>query len=144
MLIYLSIVCTLSGLLLELCSDFMREWRESKLFLAKSFDTSARLGVHGFGKYLISKVTPIILSCECFLTTDFFRKKEKSLGFEFIRKLLTLLLQHGLDPNVRFSQRANHILLSLMDMVQNARIPSDLNYVYDLTLTLIQVRNSTC
>ncbi len=27
-----------------------------------------------------------------------------------------------------------------MDMVVNARIPSDLNYVYDLTLTLIQVR----
>ncbi len=27
-----------------------------------------------------------------------------------------------------------------MDMVQNARIPSDLNYVYDLTLTLIQVK----
>ena len=25
-----------------------------------------------------------------------------------------------------------------MDMVQNARVPSDLNYVYDLTLTLIQ------
>ena len=59
-------------------------------------------------------------------------------GFEFIRQLLTLLLQHGLDPNVRFSQRHNHILLSLMDMVQNARVPSDLNYVYDLTLTLIQ------
>ena len=78
------------------------------------------------------------------MTKDFFREEEKSLGFEFIRKLLTLLLQHGLDPNVRFSQRANHILLSLMDMVQNARIPSDLNYVYDLTLTLIQVRNSTC
>jgi hypothetical protein len=59
-------------------------------------------------------------------------------GFEFIRNLLTLLLQHGLDPNVRFSQRHNHILLSLMDMVRNARVPSDLNYVYDLTLTLIQ------
>ena len=25
-----------------------------------------------------------------------------------------------------------------MDMVQNARVPTDLNYVYDLTLTLIQ------
>jgi len=66
------------------------------------------------------------------------REEEKKEGFEFIRQLLTLLLQHGLDPNVRFSQRHNHILLSLMDMVQNARVPSDLNYVYDLTLTLIQ------
>ena len=72
MLIYLSIVCTLSGLLLELCSDFMREWRESKLFLAKSFDTSARLGVHGFGKYLISKVTPIILKFEIVFDEGFF------------------------------------------------------------------------
>ncbi len=39
---------------------------------------------------------------------------------------------------MRFSQRHNHILLSLMDMVQNARCSTDLNYVYDLTLTLIQ------
>lgn len=66
------------------------------------------------------------------------REEEKSQGFEFIRNLLTLLLQHGLDPNVRFSQRFNHSLLSLLDMVQNARVPSDLNYVYDLTLTLLQ------
>lgn len=66
------------------------------------------------------------------------REREKEQGFEFIRNLLTLLLQHGLNPNVRFSQRFNHILLSLMDMVQNARVASDLNYVYDLTLTLIQ------
>ena len=52
--------------------------------------------------------------------------------------MLTLLLQHGLDPNVRFSQRSHHILLSLMDMVQNARSPKDLNFVYSLTLTLLQ------
>ena len=51
---------------------------------------------------------------------------------------MTLLLQHGLDPNVRFSQRSHHILLSLMDMVQNARSPKDLNFVYSLTLTLLQ------
>ncbi|XP_040583761.1 uncharacterized protein [Lepeophtheirus salmonis] len=66
------------------------------------------------------------------------REDEKSSGFEFIRNLLTVLLQHGLDPNVRFSQRSNHILYSLMDMVKNARFPKDLSYVYDLTLTLIQ------
>ena len=51
------------------------------------------------------------------------REEEKREAFEFIRNLLTLLLQHGLDPNVRFSQRSHHILLSLMDMVQNARSP---------------------
>ena len=31
-----------------------------------------------------------------------------------------------------------HSIFSLMDMVQNARLPTDLGYVYDLTLTLIQ------
>ena len=66
------------------------------------------------------------------------REEEKREAFEFIRNLLTLLLQHGLDPNVRFSQRSHHILLSLMDMVQNARSPKDLNFVYSLTLTLLQ------
>jgi len=66
------------------------------------------------------------------------RVEEKTEAFEFIRNLLTLLLQHGLDPNVRFSQRSHHILLSLMDMVQNARSPKDLNFVYSLTLTLLQ------
>ncbi|XP_023338966.1 ankyrin-3 [Eurytemora carolleeae] len=66
------------------------------------------------------------------------RQEEKKEAFEFIRNLLTLLLQHGLDPNVRYSSRSHHILLSLMDMVQNARSPSDLNYVYSLTLTLLQ------
>ena len=65
------------------------------------------------------------------------RDEDKAQGFEFVRNLLTLLLNHGLDPNVKFSQRANHILVSLMDMVQNARQPKDLTYVYDLTLTLI-------
>ena len=66
------------------------------------------------------------------------RDEEKREAFEFIRNLLTLLLQHGLEPNVRFSQRSHHILLSLMDMVQNARSPKDLNFVYSLTLTLLQ------
>ena len=50
-----------------------------------------------------------------------------------------LSVKAGLDPNVRFSQRSHHILLSLMDMVQNARSPKDLNFVYSLTLTLLQV-----
>ena len=56
----------------------------------------------------------------------------------FIRQLLVVLLQHGLEPNVRFSSRTQHILLSLLEMVLNARNPGDLDYVYDLTLTLLQ------
>ena len=63
---------------------------------------------------------------------------EKEAAFEFIRQVLTILLQHKLDPNVLFSQRTQHVLLALLDMVQNARTPSDLDYVYDLTLTLLQ------
>jgi len=66
------------------------------------------------------------------------RQEDRKEAFEFIRNLFTLLLQHGLDPNVRFSSRRPHILISLMDMVQNARYPPDLEYVYDLTLTLLQ------
>lgn len=31
------------------------------------------------------------------------REEEKALNFEFIRNLLILLLQYGLDPNVRVS-----------------------------------------
>lgn len=63
---------------------------------------------------------------------------EKTQAFAFIQQLLIVLLQHGLDPNVRFSQRTSHTLLSLMDMVQNARSASDLDFVYDLTCTLLQ------
>ncbi|XP_063218907.1 ankyrin-3 [Bacillus rossius redtenbacheri] len=66
------------------------------------------------------------------------REEEKAQNFEFIRNLLVLLLQYGLEPNGRFSQRTQHILQSLMDMVQNARCPRDLDHVYDLALTLIQ------
>ncbi|CAG0890270.1 unnamed protein product [Darwinula stevensoni] len=66
------------------------------------------------------------------------RGEEKAEAFDFIRQLLVVLLQHGLDPNVRFSQRTQHILLALMDMVNNARCPTDLDHVYDLTLTLLQ------
>lgn len=64
--------------------------------------------------------------------------EEKAQAFTFIQQLLVILLQHGLDPNVRFSARTQHILLSLMDMVQNARCSGDLDYVYDLSLTLLQ------
>ena len=39
---------------------------------------------------------------------------------------------------MKFSQRTPHVLLALMDMVQNARNPVDLDYVYNLTITFLQ------
>lgn len=66
------------------------------------------------------------------------REDMKAGAFTFIRQLLVIMLQHGLDPNVKFSERSQHILLALMDMVQNARSPSDLVYVHELTSTLLQ------
>ena len=63
---------------------------------------------------------------------------QKNLNFEFIKNLLILLLTHGLDPNVRVSNRTQHILQSCMDMIQNVRDCRDINYIYELTLTLIQ------
>ncbi|XP_071440576.1 ankyrin-3 [Hetaerina americana] len=66
------------------------------------------------------------------------RPEEKEQNFLFVRQLLELLLRHGLNPNVRFGQRTHHVLHSLVDMVQNARGPTDLDYIYDLTLTLLR------
>ncbi|CAG2176369.1 unnamed protein product, partial [Oppiella nova] len=63
---------------------------------------------------------------------------DKPAAFAFIRQVLTVLLQHKLDPNVDFSQRNQHILLALLDLVQNARMPSDLDYVHDLSQTLMK------
>ncbi|KAF2893525.1 hypothetical protein ILUMI_12636 [Ignelater luminosus] len=63
---------------------------------------------------------------------------QKQLNFEFIKNLLILLLTYGLDPNVRVSNRTQHILQSCMDMIQNVRDCKDIDYIYDLTLTLIQ------
>lgn len=63
---------------------------------------------------------------------------QKKQNFEFIKNLLILLLTHGLDPNVTISNRTQHILQSCMDMIQNVRDCRDINYIYDLTLTLIQ------
>lgn len=63
---------------------------------------------------------------------------QKKLNFEFIKNLLILLLTHGLDPNVTISNRTQHILQSCMDMIQNVRDCRDIDYIYDLTLTLIQ------
>ncbi|CAL8108849.1 unnamed protein product [Orchesella dallaii] len=63
---------------------------------------------------------------------------EKDSSFSFIRQLLEVLLRHDLDPNVKFSSRTQHILLSLLELVLSARNPGDLDYIYDLSLTLIQ------
>lgn len=60
-------------------------------------------------------------------------------NMEFIRSLLVLLLQHGLDTNIRISPRTHHILQALLDMVHSSRQPSELHHVYNLTLTFLQV-----
>jgi hypothetical protein len=65
-------------------------------------------------------------------------RQKKEAAFDFINQVLGILLQHDLDPNVVFSQRNQHILLALLDVVQNARTPTDLEYVYQLSLKLIQ------
>jgi len=66
------------------------------------------------------------------------QSEEKDSSFAFIRQLLVVMLQHGLEPNVKFSSRNQHILLCVLEMVLSARQSGDLDYVYDLTLTLIQ------
>ncbi|CAB3384699.1 Hypothetical predicted protein [Cloeon dipterum] len=62
----------------------------------------------------------------------------KALHFDFVRRLLTLLLQHGMEPNVRVGQRPQYVLQTLVEMAGTARSPTDLDYIYDLTLTLVQ------
>lgn len=59
---------------------------------------------------------------------------QKQNNFEFIKNILLLLLQHGLDCNITYQ----HILQSIMDMVQNLRSCPDMLCIYELALTLIQ------
>ncbi|XP_037938904.1 ankyrin-3 [Teleopsis dalmanni] len=59
---------------------------------------------------------------------------QKRTNFDFIKNILLLLLQHGLDCN----QTYQHILQAVMDMVQNVRTCLDMQCIYELTLTLIQ------
>lgn len=59
---------------------------------------------------------------------------QKRTNFDFIKNILLLLLQHGLDCN----QTYPHILQAVCDMVQNVRNCSDMQCIYELTLTLIQ------
>lgn len=59
---------------------------------------------------------------------------QKRSNFDFIKNILVLLLQHGLDCNITYQ----HILQSVMDMVQNLRTTNDMLCVYELAKTLIQ------
>ncbi|XP_017484169.1 PREDICTED: ankyrin-3 [Rhagoletis zephyria] len=59
---------------------------------------------------------------------------QKRTNFDFIKNILLLLLQHGLDCN----QTYPHILQAVCDMVQNVRNCSDMQCIYELSLTLIQ------
>lgn len=59
---------------------------------------------------------------------------QKRQNFEFIKDILLLLLQHGLDCN----QAYRHVLHTVMDMVQNVRTSRDMLRVYELAKTLIQ------
>ncbi|XP_017060117.1 LOW QUALITY PROTEIN: ankyrin-1 [Drosophila ficusphila] len=59
---------------------------------------------------------------------------QKRTNFDFIKNILLMLLQHGLDCNKTYQ----HILQAVMDMVHNVRTCHDMECVYELTLTLIQ------
>lgn len=59
---------------------------------------------------------------------------QKQNNFEFIKNILLLLLQHGLDCNVTYQ----HILQSIMDMVLFLRSARDLQCIYELALILVQ------
>ncbi|EDV95543.1 GH15721 [Drosophila grimshawi] len=59
---------------------------------------------------------------------------QKRTNFDFIKNILLLLLQHGLDCNKTYQ----HILQAVMDMVPHVRTCQDMECIYELTLTLIQ------
>lgn len=59
---------------------------------------------------------------------------QKRANFDFIKNILLLLLQHGLDCNYT----SQHILKSIVEMVHNVRTCPDILCVYELTLILIQ------
>ncbi|XP_055682929.1 ankyrin-3 isoform X1 [Lutzomyia longipalpis] len=62
---------------------------------------------------------------------------QKRANFDFIKNILQLLLQHGLDCNVT----SQTILHSVMDMVQNVRTCPDMACIHELTLLLLQYGN---
>ena len=85
-----------------------------------------------------SNLTPLhVLIFSASETMTLGRDLERNM--EFIRSLLVLLLQHGLETNIHFSSRTAHILTALLDMVRATRDPSDMQHIYNLTLTFLQV-----
>lgn len=64
---------------------------------------------------------------------------QKRANFDFIKNILLLLLQHGLDCN----KTSQYILQSIMDMIHNVRTCPDILCVYELTLILIQYGTDT-
>lgn len=61
-------------------------------------------------------------------------------NFEFIKNILILLLQHGLDCKKAISPQ--HILQSIIDMTQNVRRCTDILCIYELTLLILQYGGS--
>ncbi|XP_053672962.1 ankyrin-3 isoform X2 [Anopheles nili] len=59
---------------------------------------------------------------------------QKRANFDFIKNILLLLLQYGLDCNIT----SQHILQSVIDMIGNVRTCPDILCVYELLLLLIQ------
>jgi SOCS box len=60
---------------------------------------------------------------------------QKRANFDFIKNILLLLLQHGLDCSATSQQN----LQSIMEMVQNVRsVSTDILCIYELTLTILQ------
>uniref|UniRef100_A0A8W7PXK2 SOCS box domain-containing protein n=1 Tax=Anopheles coluzzii TaxID=1518534 RepID=A0A8W7PXK2_ANOCL len=59
---------------------------------------------------------------------------QKRANFDFIKNILLLLLQYGLDCNIT----SQHILQSVIDMIVNVRTCPDILCVYELLLLLIQ------
>lgn len=59
---------------------------------------------------------------------------QKRANFDFIKNILILLLQYGLDCNIT----TQHILQSVVDMIANVRTCPDILCVYELLLVLIQ------
>lgn len=60
---------------------------------------------------------------------------QKRANFDFIKNILLLLLQHGLDC----SRTSEQNLQSIMEMVHNVRsVSTDILCIYELTLTILQ------
>jgi ankyrin repeat protein len=61
---------------------------------------------------------------------------QKRANFDFIKNILILLLQHGLD--CKKAVHPQHILQSIVEMVQNVRRCTDVLCIYELLLLILQ------